>query len=113
MTLERLLGLAEVFKADAAAKCDYTTDPAFNEVRDLWKIKYTSLGGDIKSADTKDPTAFLNTLLGENVNGISLVRLFPLADWSIAKPAPPAKKETAASRRSSSGKYHSTLIGGE
>jgi hypothetical protein len=112
-SLERLLYLAEVFKADTEEKQPYTIDPAFSEVRKAWARRYVALGGDIKSSDVKDPTAFLDTLLGKNANGIELGKIFPVdyrsgAETKIAEP-----KKKPAKKRGSGGKYDGTLIGDE
>lgn len=112
-SLERLLYLAEVFRADAKTLDNYTTDPAFSEVRKAWAERYVDLGGDLKSTDLKDPTAFLDTLLGKNANGIELRKIFPVGHRSVPETKPLAKQPPKKRRGGNGGKYNNTLMGDE
>lgn len=111
-SLERLLYLAEVFKADAKTLDNYTTDPAFSEVRKAWAERYVDLGGDLKSTDLKDPTAFLDTLLGKNANGIELRKIFPVDHRSVPETKVQPKKKPG-SRKGPGGTYETSLISEE
>jgi hypothetical protein len=104
-TLERLLGLAEVFKLDKRDNHEYTAHPDFELVRKAWADRYTELGGNIKSSDVKDPSAFLDTMLGKNAHGVVLQRFASRgvlvqepSTTTIKKPSPAAKRRPVQSR---------------
>lgn len=102
-SLERLLGLAEVMKLDKHDNHAYTNDPAFDSVRKAWAARFTELGGNLKSPEVKDPTAFLDTLLGKNADGINLTR-FSSKTLRTQEPAyTPVRKPKPAARKRPTG----------